>query len=492
MGQYEDFVRHVLATGRPKSDRTGTGTVSIFGYQMRFDLADGFPLVTTKKVHFPSIAYELLWFLRGDSNVRWLQEHGVTIWDEWADADGDLGPVYGVQWRSWPTPDGGHVDQIAEVVRLLREDPDSRRIVVSAWNVADIPRMALAPCHAFFQFHVAGERLSCQIYQRSADVFLGVPFNIASYALLTHMLAQQSDLELGDLVWTGGDCHIYDNHREQVETLLSRDPYPYPSLRLRRRPDVDLRVRVRGLRGGRLPAPSGDPRAGRRVTVALVAAIARDGVIGRDGGIPWHIPEDIARFKALTTGHAVVMGRKTWESLPERFRPLPGRRNVVVTRNSEWNAAGAERAGSVEEALEALRDVERVFVIGGAEIYAAALPFADELVLTEVDLDVDGDTFFPEWDRNAFVEISREERAAEDGTRFAFVNCRSRATVDAPADRQLAALGAVDALLTDAGIPYWLFGGWAVDFHVGSDHSTARRRRHRSLARGRAHVSQSS
>jgi thymidylate synthase len=235
--QYEDFVRHVFTTGLPKSDRTGTGTVSVFGHQMRFDLADGFPLVTTKKVHFPSVAYELLWFLRGDSNVRWLQEHGVTIWDEWADEDGELGPVYGVQWRSWPTPDGGHVDQIAEVVRLLREDPDSRRIVVSAWNVADIPRMALAPCHAFFQFHVAsGERLSCQIYQRSADVFLGVPFNIASYALLTHMLAQQCDLEVGDLVWTGGDCHIYDNHREQVETLLGRDPLPFPALRLRRRP----------------------------------------------------------------------------------------------------------------------------------------------------------------------------------------------------------------------------------------------------------------
>jgi thymidylate synthase len=237
MAQYEDFVRHVLTDGLPKGDRTGTGTVSVFGYQMRFDLSAGFPLVTTKKVHFKSVAVELLWFLRGDSNVRWLQEQGVTIWDEWANADGELGPVYGVQWRSWPTPDGGHVDQIAEVVRLLREDPESRRIVVSAWNVGDIPRMALAPCHAFFQFHVAeNERLSCQIYQRSADVFLGVPFNIASYALLTHMLAQQCDLEVGDLVWTGGDCHIYDNHRDQVETLLSRDPFAYPSLRLLRRP----------------------------------------------------------------------------------------------------------------------------------------------------------------------------------------------------------------------------------------------------------------
>ena len=236
MAQYEDFVRHVLDRGAPKHDRTGTGTLSVFGYQMRFDLSDGFPLVTTKKVHFKSVAIELLWFLRGDSNVRWLQEHGVTIWDEWADADGELGPVYGVQWRSWPTPDGGHVDQIAEVVRLLREDPDSRRIVVSAWNVADIPRMALAPCHAFFQFHVAGERLSCQVYQRSADVFLGVPFNIASYALLTHMLAQQCDLQPGELIWTGGDCHVYDNHREQVETLLARAPFPYPTLAIARRP----------------------------------------------------------------------------------------------------------------------------------------------------------------------------------------------------------------------------------------------------------------
>jgi thymidylate synthase len=234
--QYEDFVRHVITTGTPKSDRTGTGTVSTFGYQMRFDLAEGFPLVTTKKVHFRSVAVELLWFLRGDSSIGWLQENGVTIWDEWADADGDLGPVYGVQWRSWPTPDGGHVDQIAEVVRLLREDPDSRRIVVSAWNVPELPRMALAPCHAFFQFHVSAGRLSCQIYQRSADVFLGVPFNIGSYALLTHMLAQQCDLEVGDLVWTGGDCHVYDNHREQVETLLAREPFPFPTLVLRRRP----------------------------------------------------------------------------------------------------------------------------------------------------------------------------------------------------------------------------------------------------------------
>ena len=244
---YEDFMRHVLEHGLPKSDRTGTGTRSIFGHQMRFDLADGFPLVTTKKVHFKSIAVELLWFLRGDANVRWLHEHGVTIWDEWARADGDLGPVYGVQWRSWPTPDGGHIDQIAQVVQQLRSDPDSRRIVVSAWNVAELPKMALAPCHAFFQFWVAPpeapgarRRLSCQLYQRSADLFLGVPFNIASYALLTHMLAQQCDLDVGDFVWTGGDCHIYDNHVEQVRTQLARAPYPFPRLQIRRRPPTIL------------------------------------------------------------------------------------------------------------------------------------------------------------------------------------------------------------------------------------------------------------
>jgi thymidylate synthase len=241
---YEDLMRHVFEHGVAKTDRTGTGTRSVFGHQMRFDLRAGFPLVTTKKVHWKSVALELLWFLRGDGNARWLQERGVTIWDEWADpATGDLGPVYGVQWRSWPTPDGGHVDQIAEVVRQLRANPDSRRIIVSAWNVSELPRMALAPCHAFFQFYVApGEspsapgRLSCQLYQRSADIFLGVPFNIASYALLTHMLAQQCDLDVGEFVWTGGDCHIYNNHFEQVRTQLARDARPWPRLVIRRRP----------------------------------------------------------------------------------------------------------------------------------------------------------------------------------------------------------------------------------------------------------------
>ncbi|MCW7537635.1 thymidylate synthase [Aquabacterium sp. A7-Y] len=234
--QYESFMRHVYEHGTAKTDRTGTGTRSVFGHQMRFDLSEGFPLVTTKKLHTKSIVYELLWFLRGDSNVQWLQQHGVSIWDEWAREDGDLGPVYGVQWRSWPTPDGGHIDQIEEVLRTLKTNPDSRRMLVSAWNVAELSKMALMPCHAMFQFYVAEGRLSCQLYQRSADIFLGVPFNIASYALLTHMVAQQCDLGVGDFIWTGGDCHIYNNHFEQVELQLTREPYPYPVLQIKRRP----------------------------------------------------------------------------------------------------------------------------------------------------------------------------------------------------------------------------------------------------------------
>ena len=242
--QYEDFMRLVATTGVHKADRTGTGTTSVFGHQMRFDLNEGFPLVTTKKVHLRSIIQELLWFLTGSSDNNWLKARGVTIRDEAAGEDGDLGPVYGVQWRSWPTPDGGHIDQIAEVIRTLKTNPDSRRIIVSAWNVADLSKMALMPCHAFFQFYVAPAaepggrgKLSCQLYQRSADIFLGVPFNIASYALLTHMVAQQCDLDVGDFIWTGGDCHIYSNHAEQVALQLARTPHPYPVLEIKRRPE---------------------------------------------------------------------------------------------------------------------------------------------------------------------------------------------------------------------------------------------------------------
>ena len=232
MRQYLDLLQHVLDHGTQKEDRTGTGTLSVFGAQLRFDLAQGFPLVTTKKTHLKSIIYELLWFLRGETNVRWLQEHGVSIWDEWAREGGELGPVYGYQWRNWPTPDGRHIDQIAEVVKTLKTNPDSRRIIVSAWNVGQIDQMALPPCHAFFQFYVADGKLSCQLYQRSADLFLGVPFNIASYSLLVLMMAQVCDLAPGEFIWTGGDCHIYRNHMEQVRTQLAREPRAWPAMKL--------------------------------------------------------------------------------------------------------------------------------------------------------------------------------------------------------------------------------------------------------------------
>ncbi len=234
--QYETFLKYVFENGAPKADRTGTGTRSIFGYQMRFNLQEGFPLVTTKKLHLRSIIHELLWFLKGDSNIAYLKENKVRIWDEWADENGDLGPIYGVQWRRWPTADGKSVDQIAQVIDQIKTNPNSRRLIVNAWNVGEVPKMRLPPCHMFFQFYVNAGKLSCQLYQRSCDIFLGVPFNIASYSLLTHMVAQQCDLDVGDFIWTGGDCHIYDNHVEQVKEQLSRTPRNYPQLVIKRKP----------------------------------------------------------------------------------------------------------------------------------------------------------------------------------------------------------------------------------------------------------------
>lgn len=236
MQQYQDLMRKILAEGASKDDRTGTGTRSIFGHQMRFDLSKGFPLVTTKRCHLRSIIHELLWFLKGDTNIGYLHDHNVSIWDEWADENGDLGPVYGKQWRAWGAADGRTIDQLSTVVQQLKQDPDSRRIIVSAWNVGELDQMALMPCHALFQFYVANGKLSCQLYQRSCDVFLGLPFNIASYALLTHMLAQQCDLEVGEFVWTGGDTHLYMNHMEQTELLLSREPRALPQLVIKRKP----------------------------------------------------------------------------------------------------------------------------------------------------------------------------------------------------------------------------------------------------------------
>ncbi|MDI1351676.1 MAG: thymidylate synthase [bacterium] len=237
MRVYLDLLTHILQHGTKKTDRTGTGTLSVFGYQMRFDLSQGFPLVTTKKLHMRSIVHELLWFLRGDTNVAYLKEHGVTIWDEWANSEGDLGPVYGKQWRCWPTADGRTIDQLSNIVQQIKTTPDSRRLLVSAWNVAELDQMALMPCHALFQFYVADNKLSCQLYQRSADVFLGVPFNIASYSLLTHMIAQQCNLEVGEFIWTGGDCHLYLNHLEQTQTQLEREPLPLPTLEIKTNPN---------------------------------------------------------------------------------------------------------------------------------------------------------------------------------------------------------------------------------------------------------------
>ncbi len=237
MRQYHELMSHVLERGASKTDRTGTGTLAVFGWQMRFDLGDGFPLVTTKRLHLKSIVHELLWFLRGETNVSYLRQNGVTIWDEWADENGDLGPVYGVQWRGWKSADGRSIDQIAAALELIRNDPNSRRIIVSAWNVGELGEMALTPCHAMFQFYVADGKLSCQLYQRSADIFLGVPFNIASYALLTHMIAQQCDLQVGEFIWTGGDCHLYVNHLEQARLQLARDLRPLPRLNIKRKPD---------------------------------------------------------------------------------------------------------------------------------------------------------------------------------------------------------------------------------------------------------------
>jgi thymidylate synthase len=264
MHAYLDLLRHVRERGARKTDRTGTGTLSIFGPQLRFDLSAGFPLLTTKRVHLKSVIEELLWFLRGETNVRSLQEKGVRIWDEWADEQGELGPVYGRQWRAWATADGGHVDQVARAIDMLRSDPDSRRIIVSAWNVGELDRMALSPCHAFFQCYVANGRLSLQVYQRSCDIFLGVPFNIASYALLTHILAQQADLRVGDLVWTGGDCHLYLNHLEQADTQLTRTPGPLPTLALLRRPADFADYRIEDFQ-----VPGYEPQAAIRAPVAV-------------------------------------------------------------------------------------------------------------------------------------------------------------------------------------------------------------------------------
>ena len=438
MKQYLDLLRRICDEGVVRGDRTGTGTRSVFGHQMRFDLGEGFPLLTTKKVFLKGVIHELLWFLRGDTNIRYLVENGVHIWDNDAyryynelcvrhgvlpvDREtflsaaggespvegyrfGDLNHVYGWQWRSWGRPDGSAIDQIARAVDTIRRNPESRRIIVSAWNVAEVDDMALPPCHVLFQFYVADGRLSCQLYQRSADTFLGVPFNIASYALLTLMMAQVCDLRPGDFVHTLGDTHLYLNHMEQVAEQLSRTPRKLPSMRLNPavRSIFDFRYEDFTLEGYdpwpaiKAPMSSEAPERPLKVEtdmISIIVAVAENGVIGDNNRLLWHISEDLRRFKRITTGHPVVMGRKTWESLG---RPLPGRENVVVTRR-ELSFDGAQTVHSLDEAYALFPPEEEVFVIGGAQIYGEALSAADRFYLTRVHRAYEGDTRFPKWD----------------------------------------------------------------------------------------------
>ena len=440
MRQYHDLLERILADGAEKHDRTGTGTLSVFGHQLRFDLADGFPITTTKKLHLKSIVHELLWFLAGDTNVSYLNEHGVTIWDEWADETGELGPVYGRQWRSWPTPDGGSIDQIANVVSAIRRNPDSRRLIVTAWNPADVDRMALPPCHCLFQFYVAKGRLSCQLYQRSADVFLGVPFNIASYALLTLMVAQVTGLKAGEFVHTLGDAHLYLNHLEQARLQLARPPRPLPRMVLNPadRP-VCLPLRrflARRLRpasayqgqGGGVNAKTG--RAGsrpadgsQRIALVLVVAVAENGVIGQGGRLPWRLKSELAHFRKVTMGKPIVMGRKTYLSIG---RPLPGRTNIVVSRDRTFAAPGIVVAPSLETALTAARGdalrrgAAEIAIVGGAGIFADTMAMADRLLITRVHLRPAGDIRFPSVDGEVWRETERTEHQAGPGDEASF------------------------------------------------------------------------
>ena len=415
MEQYLDLMRRVRTQGVRKTDRTGTGTLSVFGHQMRFDLADGFPLVTTKKLHLKSIIHELIWFLAGDTNTKYLNANGVSIWDDWADENGDLGPVYGQQWRSWAAPDGRSIDQIQEVVETLKTNPDSRRMIVTAWNPADIPDMALAPCHCLFQFYVADGRLSCQLYQRSADVFLGVPFNIASYALLTMMMAQVTGLRAGRVRPHLRRCAPLPEPPRAGRSAAHPHAAPAAADDDQSRRSLDLRLQVRGFFPVRLrPAPAHQGRGGRvtgQIRIALVVAAAENGVIGRDGQLPWRLPSDLKRFRKLTLGKPMIMGRKTYDSIG---KPLDGRDSIVVTRQADFQHPGVHRAASIEDAfalgqeLAAKRGADEVTVIGGAEIFrAGARPRAANLPHL-VHAAPAGDTRFDTPDPRAWRETARE------------------------------------------------------------------------------------
>ncbi len=429
MQTYLDLLRMVRERGVKRGDRTGTGTLSLFGHQMRFDLGQSFPLLTTKKLHVKSIIHELLWFLSGDTNTAYLKANGVSIWDDWADEHGDLGPVYGAQWRSWPARDGGGIDQISELVHALKTDPNSRRHIVTAWNPADLPRMALAPCHCLFQFYVAEGRLSCQLYQRSADVFLGVPFNIASYALLTMMMAQVTNLQPGEFVHTFGDVHLYLNHIEQADEQLRREPRALPQDGAEPRCALDFRLHLRGFHADRLPSASGDQGACRGLTtsaeftLSLIVAIADNGVIGRKGKLPWRLGSDLRRFRKLTMGHPLIMGRKTFEAIG---KPLDGRDSIVVSRSNVslganscvFDAPSLEEALTIARTQAKARGVREAFVIGGAELFEVALPHANRIYLTRVHTSPEGDISWEPALGREWNEVLRDDRPASDRDEF--------------------------------------------------------------------------
>lgn len=405
MKQYLDLLSHVRQHGVRKLDRTGTGALSVFGYQMRFDLEQGFPAVTTKKLHFKSIIHELLWFLRGDSNIRYLRDHGVSIWDEWADEEGELGPVYGSQWRSWRGADSAVIDQIARVVEQIKHNPDSRRLLVSAWNVAELDKMALPPCHALFQFYVSDGALSCQLYQRSADVFLGVPFNIASYALLTLMMAQVAGLRPGAFIHTLGDAHLYANHLEQAALQLARKPFPAPRMKLNPEVDsiFDFRYEDFELLDYEAHPAIAAPIAATKIS--LIVAMDEDGVIGANGGLPWRLSNDLKRFKRLTMGKPLIMGRKTHESIG---RALPGRENIILSRQDNHKAEGCKVFNDVEAALRHCARQGEVMVAGGASVYEQLLPLAQRIYLTRVQAKAGGEVRFPDWDQEDWRELQPE------------------------------------------------------------------------------------
>ena len=398
MKQYLNLMQKVLDEGQKKSDRTGTGTLSIFGHQMEFDLSKGFPLVTTKKVHLKSIVHELIWFLQGSTNISYLKENGVSIWDEWADENGDLGPVYGAQWRSWPDGNNGTIDQIQNLIQGIKTNPDSRRHIVSAWNPALVDEMALPPCHSLFQFYVADGELSCQLYQRSADIFLGVPFNIASYALLTHMVAHVCNLKARKFVHTFGDAHLYLNHLEQAKLQLSRDTKLLPQLKL----NSDVK-NIFDFKFEDIEIINYESHP----SITIVAAIASNNVIGQKNSLPWDIPEDLKRFKQLTSGHTILMGRKTFDSIG---RPLPNRTNIVMTKDTNYQKEGIEIVFDENEALDLIKNLnKKVFIIGGSKIYKLFEPLASSLMITRVLKDFEGDAFFPDIDWNNWQIENKEE-----------------------------------------------------------------------------------